>query len=548
MFAQRGLKSCPIATECTSRKTQNGTTWRRSFWSRLEPSVPGGCSMGALTDRLEFAAEPAGIVLPWKVLIVDDEPEVHQVTRLVLGNFRFAERPLELLSAYTSHDAERLLAENDDTAVVLLDVVMETEQAGLDLVRRIRDTLANRFVRIVLRTGQPGQAPEHEVIAAYDINDYKEKTELTAQKLATTLYAALRAYRDLRTIEASRIGLERVVQATSEVFSQQRSTRFAATALAELHELANASGSLYCRIKPNSGHYAIAAGLGDYAGDTGRNAEQRLPIAMAASLRRAAHERQHLFADDHFVLHFADSRGEETLLYAIAAPTLDEIGQRLIEVFAGNVAIAYENLHLNREVFEGQLDMVYLLAGAAETRSQETANHVRRVGLIASLLGRLHGLDDATCELLNYAAPLHDIGKIGIPDAILNKPGPHTPEETVVMRSHAEIGAKLLAGSKRPMFQLAAQIALTHHENWDGSGYPKGLAGADIPIEGRITALADVVDALGSRRCYKDPWPEEQIRDFVAAQRGKKFDPGLTDLLFANWVDVLASRRQLPDE
>jgi response regulator RpfG family c-di-GMP phosphodiesterase len=191
--------------------------------------------------------------------------------------------------------------------------------------------------------------------------------------------------------------------------------------------------------------------------------------------------------------------------------------------------------------------MVYLLAGAAESRSRETANHVRRVGIIAALLGRLHGLDERTCEMLNYAAPLHDIGKIGIPDAILNKPGKHTPEETVIMQTHAEIGARLLSGSRRQVFRLAGEIALSHHENFDGSGYPNALSGESIPIAGRITALADVFDALGSRRCYKEAWPDDQIRKFIREQSGIKFDPELTDLLFENWEQIAALRQQLPD-
>ena len=522
------------------------------FWSRLPSLVPGGYSMGLLDDRVEFAAEPRDSRPPWKVLIVDDEPEVHNVTRLVLSSFRFAERPVELISAYSSKNAEALLAEHDDIAVVLLDVVMETEQAGLDLVRTIRETLGNHFVRIVLRTGQPGQAPEHEVIAAYDINDYKEKTELTAQKLATTLYAALRAYRDMRTIEASRLGLEQVIRASTRVFSQQQPQQFASIVLGQLADFVGVErGALCCRVAHPNGslpeHFEVAAATGDYAKLLAGNADERLPGHIVHSLRGAYLNKRHIFAEDHYVLHFADSHETEALLYVGESHALDDLGQRLMEVFCGNVAIAFENLHLNQELFDSQLEMVYLLAGAAETRSQETANHVRRVGIIARMLGQLHGLDEETCELLNYAAPLHDIGKIGIPDAILNKPGPHTPDETVVMRTHAEVGAKLLGGSKRPMFKLAAQIAMSHHENWDGSGYPNGLSGTQIPIEGRITALADVFDALGSRRCYKEAWPEDEIRAFIASQCGKKFDPELTDLLFANWTRVVELRRQLPD-
>ncbi|MEP6882106.1 MAG: DUF3369 domain-containing protein, partial [Dokdonella sp.] len=384
--------------------------------------------MGLIDDSLEYAQEPTGELSPWKILIVDDEPEVHHVTRLVLGNFRFADRPLQLFSAYSTIEAESQLLEHTDTAVIFLDVVMETEQAGLALVRTIREKLGNQFVRIVLRTGQPGQAPEHEVVAAYDINDYKEKTELTAQKLSTTLYSALRAYRDMRTIESSRRGLEVVIRASSEVFSHHQPQHFASVVLEKLTELIGVEGgALCCRIAHPNGelpeHFQVTAASGEYLRYVSGNADEKLPAHIVQSLRQAFSKKKHIFSDDHYVLHFSDSDSTESLLYVGEIHQLDETGHSLMRVFCSNVAIAYENLHLNQELFDSQLDMVYLLAGAAESRSRETANHVRRVGIIAAMLGRLHGLDEATCEMLNHAAPLHDIGKIGIPDAVLNKPG-----------------------------------------------------------------------------------------------------------------------------
>jgi CheY-like chemotaxis protein len=170
-----------------------------------------------MNDTLfSFADEAASEFEPWNILIVDDEPGVHDVTKLVLGNFRFEQRPLKFFHAYSGAEARTLLKDIPDLALVLLDVVMEHETAGLDLVKHIRADLQNHFVRIVLRTGQPGQAPEQDVIANYDINDYKDKTELTAQKLYTTLYATLRAYRDVMIIEQQKRGLERVIHASAQ--------------------------------------------------------------------------------------------------------------------------------------------------------------------------------------------------------------------------------------------------------------------------------------------------------------------------------------------
>ncbi|GAA0708162.1 DUF3369 domain-containing protein [Dokdonella soli] len=508
--------------------------------------------MSRSNDNLQFAAETEQGPLPWKVLIVDDEPEVHDVTHLVFGHFRFENRGIEFLSAHSSAEALDLLRRHSDIAVVLLDVVMESEQAGLDLVRAIREELGNTFVRIVLRTGQAGQAPEHEVIAAYDINDYKEKTELTAQKLATTMYAALRAYRDMRTIEAHRQGLENVIRASAQVFSRQTSHDFASAVLAQLTDLAGMDrGALYCTVDRRNGgqpeQFRIAAATGEYRRLINANAADRLPTAIVDSLRDAWHSKSHHFDRDHYVLHFIDSHQTESLLFVGESWNLSPLEYKLVELFCTNVSIAFDNLHLNDELLSSQLEMVYLLAGAAETRSQETANHVRRVGMLAELLGRALGVAPELCETLRYAAPLHDIGKIGIPDQILNKPGAHTPEEVAVMRTHAELGARLLASSHRPILRLAAEIAASHHENWDGSGYPQGLSGSAIPISGRITMVADVFDALGSKRCYKQSWSPERIRAYMQEQRGRKFDPDVVDRLFEHWDEALALREKLPD-
>ena len=452
----------------------------------------------------------------------------------------------------TAEEAKEYLAEHKDVAVVFLDVVMESDQAGLALVDYIRNVLGNRDVRIVLRTGQPGQAPEHEVIIKYDINDYKEKTELTAQKLATTLFASLRSYRDIMTIEANKRGLERVIAASAHIFSHEKTAEFASAVLSQLATLIGMDrGALYCKIdesEESAGtHILITAATGEYASYVARLADETLPPHIVETLQSAQTLKRHQFRKDHYVLHFTDSQQTESLLYVGEAWNLSELDYKLVEVFCTNVSIGFENLHLNQELFDSQLEMIFLLAGAAESRSQETAAHVKRVGYLAEFLAREYGLDEATCDFMRYASPLHDIGKIGIPDSILNKPGPHLDEESAIMRRHASIGHQMLSQSKRGILKMAAEIALSHHENWDGSGYPHGLSGDNIPIAGRITMLADVFDALGSHRCYKEAWTSEKIREFIVEQKGVKFDPRLVDILLEKWSNAEAIRANIPD-
>jgi response regulator RpfG family c-di-GMP phosphodiesterase len=354
------------------------------------------------------------------------------------------------------------------------------------------------------------------------------------------------------TIEASKRGLERVIEASAKIFSLHESHEFASAVLSQLTSLMSMErGALYCKVmKPAASapdHFVVAAATGDYARFVHSNADEALPPQIADSLREAYTNKRHQITKDHYVLHFTDSHRTESLLYVGEAWSLSPLDMKLVEVFCTNVSIAFENLHLQRELFEGQVEMVTLLAGLAESRSRETLAHVKRVGMVADLLGEAWGLDPQSREMLRYAAPLHDIGKIGIPDAILNKPGTHTASETEVMRTHASLGANWLSGSRLPLMQLAAIVAEDHHENWDGSGYPRGLKGEEISIGGRITALADVFDALGSKRCYKDAWPPDEIRDFIRAQSGVKFDPRLVDILFEHWDRAHAIREQMPD-
>jgi len=211
-----------------------------------------------------------------------------------------------------------------------------------------------------------------------------------------------------------------------------------------------------------------------------------------------------------------------------------------VEVLAADLAeLLEERRTLQRQLAESRRQILYRLALAAELKDGDTADHIERIGVMAGHLARLAGLPEAFALLLRHAAPMHDVGKIGIPDSILKKPGPLDDQEWVVMRTHPTIGAEILSGSGIPLLDLAGEVALTHHERFDGSGYPRGLKGRTIPLAGRIVAIVDFFDALTMDRCYRGARPYQEVFDAMVAQAGSHFDPDLVNLFLAHSADFI---------
>ncbi|MEN9226724.1 MAG: HD domain-containing phosphohydrolase [Thermostichus sp. HHBFW_bins_43] len=194
------------------------------------------------------------------------------------------------------------------------------------------------------------------------------------------------------------------------------------------------------------------------------------------------------------------------------------------ESLASQAAVAYQNVQLREELKSAHFETIFCLSLAAEYRDQDTSLHLKRMSNYSRIIAKHLGLSSREQELIFYASPMHDVGKIGIPDAILLKPGRFTPEERQIMNRHPEIGYEILSKSDSELMKKSAVIALTHHEKFDGSGYPRGLKGEDIPLEGRIVALADVFDALASRRPYKEAWNLSDIFQLVEESTGSHFD------------------------
>lgn len=499
----------------------------------------------------------------WKVLIVDDEPEVHAVTKLALNDFNLNGKTLEFLSAYSGEEAKAIFRNHEDIAVVLLDVVMETDDAGLKVAEYVRNELDNHFTRIILRTGQPGQAPEKDVIINYDINDYKSKTELTAQKLFTVIIAALRSYRDIIVIEENRRGLEKIIDASVDLFSSRSLEKFMqgiiqqlasilgcskdaayiTTAVATTSRTLNTSNS-----RLDDDELYVFAGNGEYACKEGVPLKEAISAQEYALCAKAMREKQIVYAEDHVVAYCNSKSHRGALLYLSGLPRrIGENDRHLVKRFSDSVQLAFDNVLKTVDVEATQKEIIERLGRALEHESNGS-NNLKRMVEMAQLLARKAGLDELTIHELGLAMPLHDIGTSIVPKSILQKTSPLSEEEIFKIRQHAEFGYQILRDSRRPTIQLAAMLAKQHHERWDGKGYPEGLEKEQIDIKSRIATLVDVFDALLNARPYKPAWTIDKVEAVLLEEKGKHFDPYLVDCLLSDLSAFMAIQTEYADE
>ncbi|WP_248927016.1 HD domain-containing phosphohydrolase [Paenibacillus hamazuiensis] len=253
------------------------------------------------------------------------------------------------------------------------------------------------------------------------------------------------------------------------------------------------------------------------------------------------------------IIVLTSDQDQESKLKALALGASDFLPKpvdrvELLVRIKNNLEIRYQHKLLEqkvaertRELKETQIEIIQRLVKAAEYRDNDTGDHIVRMSMLCFHLAKAAGLPDEECELIRYASSMHDVGKIGIPDSILLKPGKLTDEEFAEMKNHTLIGGKMLSNSDTKVLQMAEEIAVTHHERWDGSGYPSGLAGEAIPLAGRITSICDVFDALTSIRPYKKAWPLGEAMEEIKRLRGTHFDPELADIFIAALPSIIES-------
>ncbi len=471
------------------------------------------------------------------VLIVDDEPTVHDITALVLKNFRYRGYKLKLMSAYSATEARGILASHGPFALILLDVIMETDDAGLGLARYIREELKDPMVRIILRTGQPGMVPQRQVMREYEIDDYKEKAELTSERFDAAVTASIRTYLGFRKLEQSRQGLIRILDAIRDIERSSFDEDLSGNILEQIEYVMNrgtkpGSGSILVTENGNGGH--ILSGRGIHENLDGCDLEKLNNPEIIKIIQNTLKSGTTLHDGHHIMTTLLSNKGGRYLAYFEDIREFGDMERYLVELYASHVNVSLNNMMLTRELINTQKEIIATLGEVIETKSGETGKHVQRVGELAILLAENKGLEPDRRDILMFAAPLHDIGKVGIPDNILKKPEKLNEEEYEVMKTHAQIGYNILKASKKDVLQLAATICLEHHEWWNGKGYPGGISGHKISLEARICSVADVLDALRSKRIYKDAVSLDDAMEIIKQGRGTQFDPELVDILFSN--------------
>lgn len=489
-----------------------------------------------IDDEKEVRSSSA--VCCWNILIVDDDCAIHEATKYALANFCFQNKDIKWYDAFSAEEAKAVFYHQSDIALVFLDVVMETDDAGLNFLKWFRQSGINSSTRIVLRTGQPGQAPEPQIIVNYDLHDYKTKTELSSTKLFTTTVSALRAYNDMKRLEDAKKGLEDVFHASKKLLTIQSLKDFAYNALtSDLDLLGLSTFGVICSHSPLTGKWEIIARVGSSSLTEDEifsviSSEYDIPNSFTDIVFESSFVRYYIFLEN--------------------ISSVSDIYMQMLKMFTANVSIGLNNILLYNKLADSHKAIVMALAQITESRDKETGLHVFRIAagteiLAAELFNRgiyPEEIDEELVKIIALSSTLHDIGKISIPDGILLKPDKLDPFEFRVIQTHPEKGSDIIQSvidltdeASTDYLELGKKIALSHHERWNGTGYPKGICNTEIPVESRIVSIIDVFDALINKRCYKRPYPLEECLDIMRDGRGTFFDPVILDVfldIFSN--------------
>lgn len=503
--------------------------------------------------------------MSWDVLVVDDEPNVQEVTALALSRLAFEGVPLKLHFASSAESAIELLERIPGVAVVLLDVVMEHEASGLELISHVRDRLKNPYVRFILRTGQAGAAPESQIIQNYDIQEYWNKVDLTVKRLRNTVISALRSYVSLVRVERRREISDFILQQSRKLQDESvDETQFVDLIAKSIigiftnsryttpHDADHKdafSGLVLRGAAEEERRWLIVSTLGRFQ-DLASSPIEALPETSdrAALQDMIVQDEPIVIAQDNaelrLLLTFIGPGARRSALYMLApANSLDPSYLMTLATHAQSIFKSKSAHWLTRRSYT---ESALRLAGIVETRLGGSEEQLHRLSRQVRLLAMRAGCGARESDMLGRAAALRDLGNIKLPDAVLTKPGPLTPAEWTLVRAHPTLGHDLLAASANEDLQVGAVIALEHHERWDGGGYPSGKRGLQISLGARIAAIIDVHARMTSDRPYRKALSSAETLEFLKCRAGADFDPDLIEKFFAIYDELAAASTTPP--
>jgi len=463
-----------------------------------------------------FASEKKAlptVQLPhWKVLIVDDEPLVHQVTKSVLTNITIDGRKVEFLSAYNAQETMGIMRRHDDIAVIFLDVVMETPDAGLTICRDIREKLNNDAVQIILRTGQPGSNPENDIVLKYKINGYKDKTELSAQKLFTCLVSALRSYQDLVNIKKSSVGLSKVIAATQQLNQNNSVPLFMDGVLSQVVTLIdNCKHSFVFEVnspieRPET--VRIISSFGEEQIDKFEDFKYSLHKRILTEENVA----QPSTTSKDFIQYFNFGKQYRYALFLETDRELTTLDLELLSLLSSNIQISLDNLNSYQHIINSQQEVIAQLFGV--------------------LRAQVNGGISSISVILNLALQL-------CVDAQIGKDNIRLIETLLSFNHHSFLTAnekpRLLSTDDNGVNKNTLSLVLQQlNERFDGTGHPNNLTGDNITLPAKVITLASIFESLLSDRGYKDALTFDASISIIEQQSGKHFDPRLVDCLINN--------------
>lgn len=507
---------------------------------------------------------PAPALLPgyWSVLVVDDEQDMHTQTKLAVSGASAFERPIRLQHAHDPVRAKELLSQTR-FAVVVINIGADGQ--GMELAWWLRRQKSNHTSRIILRLAQAGMMPELNTLTEADIDDGKAMMELNPRCLLALLVKAIRHYRHIvaadeaqQQSQSLQNGMRNVLSASARLFELSHFSQLLPEIHKEISAIADVGQDALLLRQCHDAHADAKSGSNTPQGNPRFEAimglgtlQQKLAEPLGPELldllQRSQHSHDIRYRHGALLCPLPVPHGDSHYLYLPRAEAISDVQQQLIAVFTINAGMALAHFAQEQHVNETQAELLLRLGHVAANQAHHSINHIKRMADYCYELGLLAGMAEPQADILSRAAPMHDIGNIGISDAILQQPDSLSPEARAIMARHTEIGWQLLSGSEQPVLQCAAKICLQHHEKYDGSGYPNGLKGDAICLPARIVAIADAFDALCHKRSYKDAWALEDVQAEMQSCAGSYFDPELMALFIEHIDQFIAIKQRWPE-